>query len=99
MGAATATPTGQGVMNRPVCTALCPRRWISNGSATSAVICAMNEHTEVATESENSRLRSRSNGIRGVARGSSWRSSTQPSAPAAAICSSPKPVAASCARD
>ena len=58
----------------------CGRGAGSRTAATRArVICAVNEHTEVAIDSVKIGRRSRSNGMSGAARGSSWRTSSQPS--------------------
>ena len=62
-GAITATASGHGVSSSPVCTWLRPSVFSNrNGSDTSAMDCARNEQIDVATDSANSRIFSRSIG-------------------------------------
>ena len=80
-------------MNSPVSTTLNPKRWISNGSDTRALICAAKQITEVTSDRVKMRTRSRSKGTIGAARGRSCFSSAQPTINPTPICSSAMAVA------
>ena len=98
-GAATMVASGQGVMRRPVSTALSPNDPCrKNGRATKAIIWAVKDMTDVATDRANIGRARRSSGISGAARGFSCLTRSTPAARPAPVRLKPSTDASPCAK-
>ena len=97
-GAANMVPSGHGVIKSPVCTALSPSDPCrKKGKATKAIIWAVKEMIDVATDRANIGRASRSSGINGVLLGFSCRTSRTPAASPNPVRPKPKIDASPCA--